>query len=362
MSHCLLGSIMLVISKTYLKIKIKSNQNMKRNQIFQSPVVASSGLMGIVGEGYKYHWIFKILFPILFSFRWITFQTKTITAYKKVGNMKLSEKDGITPVRFHDPSIYVNLWKGYGVNNVSLSTPGIKVILEKEILQKMKGELHLSIILISEDPDERLKEARFIVSALKPELKNFKASRIFLHWNVSCPNTGHDTLFFFLINFEQEHNILKKLGLPIILKVGWDFPIDVVLGLQERKMIFGIDAINTVPFDDLPGYLKVKYFKMDNYGHFISPLDKYQNKFLVKGRGGVSGNPIRPCALRWIRLARKGGVTLPIIGGGGILWPWHVDQFKKAGATAISPGSVAFLRPFNLLFITLTALLIFRKH
>jgi len=37
-------------------------------------------------------------------------------------------------------------------------------------------------------------------------------------------------------------------------------------------------------------------------------------------------------------------------------------QFKKAGATAISPGSIAFLRPFNLLLVTLTALVLFKKH
>lgn len=335
---------------------------MKRNHFFKSPVIASSGLMGIAGEGYKYHKIFKIIFPILFSFKWITFQTKTITAHKRVGNMRLSEKDGITPVEFYPKCIYANLWKGYGVNNVSLSNPGIKVILGKGTLHKIKGELHLSIMLISEDRDERLQEARFIVSTLKRELKHFKADRVFLHWNISCPNTGHDAQVSFLSSFKQEHYILMELRLPIILKIGWNFPIEIILQLQESKMIFGIDAINTIPFNDLPGFTKKKYFKKDKNGEFISPLDKYQDEFLVKGRGGVSGSPIRPYALKWIREARKKGVLLPIIGGGGILWPWHVFHFKKAGATAISPGSVPFLRPWNLLLITLTALLIFRKH
>ena len=335
---------------------------MKKPHYFQSPVIASSGLMGIVGEGYTYHKICKILFPFLFSFKWITFQNKTFTAYEREGNMKLQKVDGITPVDFHPKCIYTNFWKGYAVNNVSLSNPGIYVVLNMGTLQKIEGELHLSIMLTEKEPQKRKEEIIYIVAALKPELKNFKASKIFLHYNVSCPNTGHDSQKLFLGNFKEEYSFLKLLKLPIFLKVGWDFPIDVLLQLQESKMISGVDAINTIPFDELPNFMKMDYFKRDKSGDFISPLDKHQHLFKVKGRGGVSGNPIRSFALRWIRKARRKGFILPIIGGGGILQFWHVLQFKKVGATAISPGSIAFLRPWNLLLITLTALLIFRKH
>ncbi|HLP86864.1 MAG TPA: hypothetical protein VK153_03265 [Candidatus Paceibacterota bacterium] len=332
---------------------------MENTHYFQSPVIASSGLMGIVGEGYKYHKIFRILFPFLFSFKWITFQIKTITSNKREGNMRLWCADGITPIDFHPKCIYANFWKGYGVNNVSLSNPGIYTILNMGVLQKIEGELHLSIMLVEKELKKRIDEIVYIIAALSPELKNFRASKIFLHYNVSCPNTG-DKLF--LDGLKNECNLLKLLKLPLFLKVGWDFPVEVILHLQQCKMIDGVDAINTIPFNDLPYFTKEKYFKKDKEGNFISPLDKYQYLFNVKGRGGVSGSPIRPYALRWIRKARRKGITLPIIGGGGILWPWHVYQFKKFGATAVSPGSVVFLRPWNLLLITLTALLIFRKH
>lgn len=336
---------------------------MEKTNYFKSPVIASSGLMGIVGEGYPYHKIFKVLFPFLFSFKWITFQAKTITAFIRKGNMELSKIDGITPVEFMPKCIYANIWKGYGVNNVSLSNPGIATVLAKGKLQQMTGELHLSIMLVSKVRKERLIEATHIVNELRKELKNFKASKIFLHWNVSCPNTDHDGEVAFRESFEQEYNILSKLDLDIILKVGWNFPINLILEMQERKMIYAVDAINSIPFNDLPVTIKGKYFKFSKESHrYISPLDKYQELFLVKGRGGVSGNPIRQFALRWIKDARDKGVTLPIIGGGGILWPKHVNQFKKAGATAISPGSVAFLRPFNLFLITLRARRIFKEH
>jgi len=53
-------------------------------------------------------------------------------------------------------------------------------------------------------------------------------------------------------------------------------------------------------------------------------LDKYQYEFKVKRSWGNFGKSHKTYALRWIRKARKAGVTLPIIGGGGILWPWHV--------------------------------------
>ena len=335
---------------------------MKKSHYFESPVIASSGLMGIMGEGYKYHKIFKIFLPILFSFKWVTFQMKTVTVMPRVGNMKLSDKDSITPVEFRPKCIYVNFWKGFAVNNVSLSNPGIGFILETGILQKIKGELHLSVMFINTNIN-KLIEIHDFVCILLPELKNFQASKIFLHWNVSCPNTEHDGQKSFIEGFKREYRLLKELGLPIILKVGWNFPIDILLELQKNEMIYGIDAINTIPFHELPIRTKRKYFtKKDEDGNFISPLDKHHDKFVVKGSGGVSGNPIRSFSLSFIKRARTAGFILPIIGGGGIIWPWNVIQFKRAGATVISPGSVAFLRPFNLLLITLTAKVVFRKH
>lgn len=335
---------------------------MENTHYFQSPVIASSGLMGIVGEGYAYHKILKFFLPNTFSFEGVTFQNKTITAYKREGNMKLSEKDGITPINFYPKCIYVNIRKKYCVNNVSLSNPGIYAVLNMGELQKIEGELHLSIMLVSTTPKERKNEVIYIVAALVPELKNFKASKIFLHYNVSCPNTGHDSQKLFLDNFKEEHAFLKLLKLPIFLKVGWDFPIDVALELQKSCMISGIDAINSIPFDQLRDNVKIGYFKLHRNGYYISPLDKYQESFNVKGRGGVSGDPIRQFALDWIREAREKGFILPITGGGGILSSSHVYEFKEAGATAISIGSIAFLCPWNLSSVVETAFKVFEHH
>lgn len=332
-----------------------------------SPVIAASGLLGYLGEGYWYHKYFKVLLPILFSLRWITFQSKTAVAFVRPGNLKL-EKDGITPAEYFPDCIQADLLKGLAVNNVSLSGPGIQKLIDDGRWQEITGELHISVMMIGSTLQERLKEAWYIVDVLMPRLPEFKARKIFLHWNISCPNTGHDAQANFLENFREEYRVLRKLGLPIIVKIAWDFPIPVALELQEMG-VYGFDAINTIPFDALPDHVRAKYFPsyvVTQEGKttikYVSPLDKYQAQFNNPGRGGVSGDPIREFALAWIRKARKAGIHIPIIGGGGILWPWHVYQFKKAGATAISPGSVAFLRPFNLLFVTLTAKLLFWKH
>jgi dihydroorotate dehydrogenase len=333
---------------------------------FISPVIASSGMVGFFGEGYPYH---KYLYPFKIAFKWITFQSKTATADTdgRLGNMDM-EKDWLTPKEFKPKCISADLWHGVGVNNISLTNMGLKKLLEKGLWQNMEGEVHISIMLASGDPKERIQEAYFITECLMKTKNNFKASKVFLHWNISCPNTGHDAQKDFLESFNKEYEMLSLIGWPIMLKVGWQFPFEVAREIQKFDMIYGFDAINTIPFNELPDEDKKKYFKFvpdrpeyPQYGDYVSPLDKYQDSFRVKGRGGISGRPIRKYALDWIACARFCGITKPIIGGGGILNPWHVYQFKKAGATAISPGSITFLRPWNLLLVVLTAKFLFRN-
>ncbi len=346
----------------------------KTQNHFVSPVIASSGMMGFFGEGYPYH---KYLYPFKLAFRLITFQSKTATADidGRLGNMDM-EEDWLTPKNFQPNCISADLWHAVGVNNISLTNMGLKKLLEKDIWQSMEGEVHISITLLGKTLEERMEEAHFIAKCFMDEIKKggFKKAKVFLHWNISCPNTGHDAQQDFLESFHDEYLMLAQIGWPIMLKVGWQFPFEVAREIQKLDRIYGFVAINTIPFDELPEEDKEKYFKskrkvlaIDKYRdsyikrEYVSPLDKHQNSFRVKGRGGVSGRPIRKYALEWIKTARKCGITKPIVGGGGILNLYNVWQFKKAGATAISPGSITFLRPWNLLLVVLTAKFLFRK-
>jgi dihydroorotate dehydrogenase len=215
-----------------------------------------------------------------------------------------------------------------------------------------------------------MEEIDLITKQLAKYLSGFKAKKVFLRWNLSCPNTGHDVFQNFIESFDDEYAIISTLKVPIIVKVGYNFPYEVAKKLEEYEYIFGFEAINTIRFDELPEAEKKEYFdeKYVKTGHdtfkvtYPSPLEKEQYRLNVKGPGGISGNPIRKYAIEWIQTAREHGITKPIIGGGGILWPWHVLQFKKAGANAIALGSISFLRPFCLLACTITAKIVFRKH
>ena len=336
----------------------------KKENYFSKAIIASSGVLGFFGEGYRHYKIFNILTLGFFGYmlrNWVVFQSKTSTALPNLGNAELAD-DGYSLKKAMPNCVKFNFWKGWMVNNFSLSGPGLEFLLEYGDWNKITGELHLSIMLTGNTSNERRHQAWHIYYLIRDHEKKFRTSKIFINWNISCPNTGHDAQTDFLNSFESEYAILSLLKLPIIVKVGWQFPIDVIKKLEELEYIYGFAAINTIPFNEFVELPENKYFPKDKNGKYISPLDKYQDSFRIKGRGGVSGNPIRPLALAWIKKARDYGIKKPIIGGGGIMNPYHVWQFKKSGATAISLGSCVTLRCFFLPFIILTANVLFRKH
>lgn len=121
-----------------------------------------------------------------------------------------------------------------------------------------------------------------------------------LELNMSCPNVGEvtwpDDLFRTAIQSE----------LPIIVKLP---PINYELMLNQA-LDAGVRAFhccNTLP---VPA-------------------------------GGLSGAPLKPLSLRCIRALRVGthGVTLTIIGGGGIRTPADIDDYFDAGANHIALGT-----------------------
>ena len=62
--------------------------------------------------------------------------------------------------------------------------------------------------------------------------------------------------------------------------------------------------------------------------------------------GGLSGPAIRPVALRNVHQVHAALPDVPIIGCGGIRTVTDVVQFLRAGATAVSIGTAAFVDPF----------------
>ena len=62
------------------------------------------------------------------------------------------------------------------------------------------------------------------------------------------------------------------------------------------------------------------------------------------GTGGLSGPAVKPVALRMVHQVAK-GVTIPVVGLGGICTAEDAIEFFMAGATAIEIGTANFLDP-----------------
>jgi dihydroorotate dehydrogenase len=100
-----------------------------------------------------------------------------------------------------------------------------------------------------------------------------------------------------------------------------------------------LTATNTVAFGKLPD--KIDWVKL--FGSTQSPLANVG----APGGGGLSGRPLLPLVLEWIRAVRALGVKTPIIGGGGILSSQDALDVLAAGASAVFIGCVSMFRPWR---------------
>jgi dihydroorotate dehydrogenase (NAD+) catalytic subunit len=127
------------------------------------------------------------------------------------------------------------------------------------------------------------------------------------------------------------------LEIPVILKVNVLTPIEAIIKIADSGLCDAITVSNTIPWGQLPELIDWKGI----FGTDESPL-----KHL--GGGGLSGYPLLPIVAEWIYQAKNQGISIPIIGGGGILKRSDVGTLFAIGADAISIGSVAILRPWRI--------------
>lgn len=148
--------------------------------------------------------------------------------------------------------------------------------------------------------------------------------------NISCPNVANP----WAIN---PNELIKLFSFcragsrhPLIVKIGPEGDFRTTARYAQYCEINAISAINTQP---------------------AAKINSKNEVFL----GGLSGKSLKPVALRVIIELRRAGITLPIIGGGGI-YSWRdCQEFFAAGADAISFGSVFLEKPLRPTFIV-------RKH
>ncbi len=306
---------------------------------FQS-VFCASGARNFFGTSYRHQ-----IGPWTPKWQGTAFVAKTTTLLPRQGNMPLKE-DGVTPKELLPRCILPNFRPGYmklslrmfqqGImlNAVGLSGPGAESLFEQGIWQNWPEPFMLSFMAVEDTPEKRLEEIDAFLSLLGNRLIFFK-SQVGLQINYSCPNIG--------LNLDELVDevcggitLAHRLRIPLMVKFNVLTPIDAVAAIchQCNHQLNGICVSNTIHWDDLPraGIDRKKLFGTD-----ISPLAEF-------GGGGLSGRPLLPLVIAWIRKARDAHIKHHICAGGGIMSPDDLFPLRSAGASSVFLGSVATLR------------------
>ncbi len=287
------------------------------------PVWDASGVRGFFGEGYWYH----RLIPGL-SFKGSTFVAKTTTLGPRKGHMPL-RKD-FTPAERKPKCIAVKARQGAVLNAVGLSGPGAEALLLDGRWQERTEPFFLSFMPVGETPQQRFSELNVFVRLLDKFRIEFQAP-FGLQINVSCPNTGHA-----FGDIETETRMLltraATLRIPLVPKFSAITPVDIVARIARHPDCDAVCVSNTVPWGQVDPIMRHAFS-----GSLTSPLAEY-------GGGGLSGAPIFPIVVDWVKRAVASGFPKPINAGGGILGPRDVQTLKNAGAASVFLGSIAVVR------------------
>jgi dihydroorotate dehydrogenase (NAD+) catalytic subunit len=149
--------------------------------------------------------------------------------------------------------------------------------------------------------------------------------------NVSCPHVGS----IYVLGLQPEHvantvsAVFRKVGpaVPVWVKLpgSTDYPrlVDVAKA-AEAAGASAIVAINTLPA-------------------LVLDVDA-QRPVLGGGIGGLSGPAIRPVAVRAVWELHRAGVSVPIVGAGGVITGADAVEFLLAGACAVEVGTGVVFR------------------
>lgn len=308
---------------------------MKLRGIDFGRVWGASGVQGFFGEGYPFHRIFKALFGGMFSFGGMTFVAKTMTWRPREGNMPRRE-DGITPRERRPACIVVKFRKRVALNAVGLSNLGAEALLETGRWHAWRDPHFLSFAAVGGTPSVRLRELEEFVDFFGKTHQPYFKGPHGLQINLSCPNVG----IYPEELVEEASDMLsaaRSLEIPLAVKVNVLVPPHAAYAIAAHAACDAICISNSIPWGALPD--RIDWEKL--FGSTISPLAKFDG-------GALSGAPLLPLVVEWIREARRVGVKKHINGGGGILHPRDVRTLHNAGADSVAIGSLAILRPWRL--------------
>jgi len=292
-------------------------------------VWGASGVQGFFGEGYWFHRWWK---PFGLKFDGMTFVAKTTTLDPNEGNMPL--KDDFSPRERFPKCVIVKPLKRVVLNAVGLSGPGAKALFETGLWQQRRQPFFLSFASVAGSSEQREAELSRFVSLFKNYLPAFSAP-VGLQINYSCPNVGVRAEKL-VKEVETGLTIASELKIPLVLKFNLMLSIGAFVYISGHPACDAICLSNTIPWGALADEINWR----DLFGTNQSPLAHL-------GGGGLSGKPLLPLVIRWLRKTRRAGLEKPINAGGGILSKTDAHFVLDTGADSIFLGSVVLLRPWR---------------
>ncbi|MBI2128696.1 dihydroorotate dehydrogenase [Candidatus Woesearchaeota archaeon] len=227
-------------------------------------------------------------------------------------SISLEERKG------HNNPVIVTFEAGM-INAVGLSSPGIENGIEevKEFKRRSKTPI-IASIFASKTLD--FGEAAKRISESKPDL---------IEVNISCPNVEAEFGKPFAADAKVAASVAEivknNTKTPVFVKLSPNVSnIKEIAKAVEEAGADGITAVNTAG----PGMV----------------IDiKAAKPILHNKMGGVSGNALRPIAVRCVYDIYE-TVKIPIIGTGGIMNGRDAIEMLMAGATAVGMGSAVYYR------------------
>ncbi len=205
------------------------------------------------------------------------------------------------------------------LNSIGLENIGIERFL-KEKLPKIRAYNTAIIVNIF---GESISEYAVAASMLKG-VKEISAIEI----NISCPNVKKGGILFGTdprLSFQVTEAVLKESDKPVIVKLTPNVTdITVIAKAVEEAGAYAISLINT-----LTGMA----------------VDIEREKPVLRNiTGGLSGPAIKPVAL-YMTYRVVNSVSIPVIGGGGIMDYKDALEFLIVGAKAVQVGTANLVNP-----------------
>lgn len=229
-------------------------------------------------------------------------------AFEEVGSISDKPSEGNPKPRLWRLKKSRGLIVGYGLNN-----QGAKAIAEK--FKNLKFDIPVGISIVKTNSPQVIALENSITDIVGG-FKTLLNYGDYYTFNISCPNTVGEGLFYNPENLEVALKEITKLNItkPIFIKMPPDISfqvIDEIIGLSRKYKIKGFILSNIVKHREM----------MENF-------DEKELRETDLGKGSISGKPVEELSNNLIKYVyQKTGKEFVIIGCGGIFSA--EDAYKK---------------------------------